>query len=403
MAERYTYVIVGGGLTAASAIEGIRERDGKSPVLLIGAETHTPYHRPPLSKKLWLGKETVDQIFVQRDEFYKSKNVRCAFGAKVVAVDAQAKSVRDANGNEHRYEKLLLATGGTPRRLPIPGADLEGISYFRTLDDYNALRGATSQGKSALVVGAGFIGSEIAAALNQNGVQVTMLFRSDYLVSRVFPESLGRAIQDVYLKRGVRILHRDTPASFEKRGGRFLTRTSGGQEIESDLLVVGVGIAPETALARSAGLALENGIVVNEYLETANPHIYAAGDNAFFPYQALGERTRVEHWDNALSQGKLAGRNMAGAREPYTHMPYFFSDLFEFGYEAVGKVESRLETFADWQKENDTGVVYYLADGRVRGAMMCNVWGKVDAARELIRAGKPRAVADLRGAIRAAA
>jgi len=165
------------------------------------------------------------------------------------------------------------------------------------------------------------------------------------------------------------------------------------------MVIAGIGIAPALELPRTAGLLTANGVIVNEYLEASLPGIYAAGDIAFFPYQALGKQTRVEHWDNALNQGKWAGRNMAGAREPYTYMPYFFSDLFEFGYEAVGEVDARLETFADWQKENDTGVIYYLKDNKVRGAMMCNVWDKVEAARELIRNAENVTPADLRGAI----
>jgi len=165
-------------------------------------------------------------------------------------------------------------------------------------------------------------------------------------------------------------------------------------------VIVGIGIAPYLDLARNSGLQTANGIIVDEYLQASLPDIYASGDNAFFPYHVLGKQTRIEHWDNALNQGKWAGRNMAGAREPFTYMPYFFSDLFEFGYEAVGDVDARLETFADWQKENETGVIYYLKDGKVRGAMMCNVWEKVEAARTLIRKGDTMTPDKLRGAIR---
>ena len=169
--------------------------------------------------------------------------------------------------------------------------------------------------------------------------------------------------------------------------------------MESDIVIVGIGITPEVGVAERAGLKTGNGIVVNEYLQSSDSNIYAAGDNAFFPYQVLGEKMRIEHWDNAVNQGKWAGRNMAGANEPFTYMPYFFSDLFEFGYEAVGEVDSRLETFADWKKENDTGIIYYLKDNKVRGVMMCNVWGKVDAARELIRKQKKLPPEKIRGAI----
>jgi NADPH-dependent 2,4-dienoyl-CoA reductase/sulfur reductase-like enzyme len=227
-----------------------------------------------------------------------------------------------------------------------------------------------------------------------------MLFPEQYLVSRVFPEALGRALMAQFLSHGIQVLTSEKPSAFSKEGGRFTTHTASGKKIASDMVIVGIGISPSLELAKSAGLQTGNGIVVNEYLQTSDADIFAAGDNAFFPYQVLGKQTRVEHWDNALNQGKRAGLNMAGAHMPYDYMPYFFSDLFEFGYEAVGDVDAQLETVADWQKENDTGVIYYLKDGKVRGAMMCNVWDKVEAARELIRKGKPVPKESLRGMIK---
>ena len=398
--ESYTYIIVGGGLAGSSAVEGIRELDQKGPILLMGSEKHLPYDRPPLTKKLWFGKKKVEDIFLHKQDFYGQNNVMLAAGVTARALDAKNKTVTDDKGRTYRYEKLLLATGGAPRILSVPGGDLEGIYYYRYLDDYLRMRREASAGKSAVVVGGGFIGSEIAAALALNNVKVMMIFPDLYLVGRIFPESLGMSLQRHYRERGVTILNGEKPASFAKKNGRFLTRTESGKDIESDMVIVGIGIALSLDLARNAGLQTANGIIVDEYLQASLPGIFAAGDNAFFPYQALGKQTRVEHWDNALNQGKQAGRNMAGAHEPYTHMPYFFSDLFEFGYEAVGEVDSRLETFADWQKENDTGVIYYLKDGKVGGVMMCNVWEKVGAARDLIRKGGPVTKESLRGLIR---
>jgi len=202
-----------------------------------------------------------------------------------------------------------------------------------------------------------------------------------------------------YRSRGIKIFAGEKPASFQKKGARFLTYTESGREFESDMVIVGIGIAPSLELPRKAGLQTANGVIVDEYLQASLPDVYAAGDIAFFPYQALGKQMRVEHWDNALNQGKRAGQNMAGAREPYTYMPYFFSDLFEFGYEAVGDVNADLETYADWKKENDTGVIYYIRDNKVRGAMMCNVWDKVEAARILITKGEKIAKKSLSGLI----
>jgi len=226
-----------------------------------------------------------------------------------------------------------------------------------------------------------------------------MIYPDPSLVARVFPERLGRRLQERYQERGITILAGDAPTAIELSGSTYVTRTKNGQVVGSDLVIAGIGIRPATGLAEQAGLAVENGIVVNDRLHTSHPAIYAAGDNASFPYQALGMQTRVEHWDHALNMGKQAGRNMAGADEPYHYMPYFFSDLFEFGYEAVGEVDARLDTFADWTTEGETGVIYYLRDGYVRGVMLCNVWEKLDAARALIQRREKVSPEELKGAI----
>lgn len=394
------YVIVGGGLAGASAIEGIRELDSVGSIAMIGTEQHKPYNRPPLSKKLWFGKQTVEEIFVHKGDYYASNGVDLILGTEVVTLDAVDRIVQTSRGDVCRYEKLLLATGGIPRHLDIPGAEPDGICYYRYLDDYHTIRSQVSKGRSAVVIGGGFIGSEMAAALNANKIDVTMVFPDPYIAKRVFPEALARAVQEDFTKRGVGVLAGDSPVSIEQEASEFVITTEAGHKLKSDIVLAGIGITPSTNLAQTADLTIQNGVVVNEYLQTSNSDIYAAGDNTCFPYQALGKITRVEHWDNALNQGKQAGRNMAGASEPYTYMPYFFSDLFDFGYEAVGDVDSQLETFADWQKENDTGVVYYIQDGKVRGAMMCNVWDKVPVARELIKSDKQMTSDDLRGAIR---
>jgi NAD(P)H-nitrite reductase large subunit len=397
MKHVYDYAIVGGGLAGASAIQGIRELDTAGTILLAGEENHLPYDRPPLSKKLWFGKQKVEDIFLHDRAFYDKHAVTLALGAKVARLDPNAKTLTTTRDETYGYGMLLLATGCKSRTLTIPGGDLDGICYFRNLDDYLRTRSVAAEGKSAVVVGGGFIGSELAAALNINKLHVTMIFPGALLCDRVLPDYLGLAVQQRFAEKGVRILASDKPVSFSKNGGKFITRTEKGETIESDIVIVGVGVTPEMELAKSGGLEVGNGIVVNEYLETSRPDIYAAGDNAFFPYRALGQPMRIEHWDHALNQGKWAGRNMAGAHEPYTYQPYFFSDLFEFGYEATGEVDSRLETFADWQKENDTGVIYYLREGKIRGVMMCNVWDKVEMARELIRKGEKKSPEKLRG------
>ena len=401
MPERsYSHIIIGGGLAGAAAIEGIRQHDSTGSILLISAEQDPPYDRPPLSKKLWTGAKRVEDIFLHPQSFYTQHAIELKLATEVTSLDLAGHLVRDRSGNSFSYTKLLLATGGTPRHLTIPGGDLKGLSYYRTLNDYQEVRTSAAAGKSAVVIGGGFIGSEMAASLCVNGVSVTMVFPDEWLVSRVFPESLGRALTDYYRSKGIGVLTQDAPTSIEQSTNGYVVHTRNGQHCNADLVIIGIGILPNISLAQAAGLKTDNGIAVDELLRTSHPDVYAAGDVAFFPDQVLGPR-RIEHWDNAISQGKQAGRNMAGANEPFTEMPFFFSDLFEFGYEAVGNVDSRLETFADWQEANKTGVIYYLDEARrVRGAMMCNVWDKVDAARTLIRRAQPMRVEDLRNAIR---
>jgi NADPH-dependent 2,4-dienoyl-CoA reductase/sulfur reductase-like enzyme len=398
MPQSYDYIIVGAGLAGASAIEGIREVDPNGSILLMGDEAHLPYNRPPLSKDLWLGKEQVDGIFAHDEQFYTDNRVDFRLGARAEEIDPGVSLVIDEEKETFNFGKLLLATGGSPRTLDIPGGDFEAICYYRTLDDYNQVKAMTGSGKSATVIGGGFIGSEIAAALNQNGVDVTMIFPGQGLCRRVFPESLSLAVAAMFAEKGIRIVT-DTPAAFERDGDKYATVTKGGARVEADIVIVGVGILPDVELAAEAGLRVDNGIVVNERLQTSHPGIYAAGDNANFPFAALGKQTRVEHWDNARKQGKLAGKNMAGGEEAYTYIPYFFSDLFDLGYEAVGDVDSSLETFPVWQDENRTGIVYYLRDRKVRGAMMCNVWKKLKAARELIQSDAIMSDDDLRAAL----
>jgi NAD(P)H-nitrite reductase large subunit len=367
---------------------------------MLGREPDLPYDRPPLTKQLWFGKKQPDEIFLHPQEWYQANGIELVQGRSVLQLDLAGKMVIDDTGTRHAYQKLLLATGGEPRRLPIPGGDLEGICYYRSFADYRRMRALAQTGRSAVVIGGGFIGSEMAAALAQAGVNVTMIFPDSYLGQRGFPETLGRAIEKLYQERGIRILSSDVPTSIVRSADRFITHTRTGAEVAADMVVAGIGVWPGVDLAREAGLALDDGIVVNDRLQSSNPDVYVAGDAAHFPYAALGRSMRIEHWDNAQTQGKHAGRNMAGASDPYLHMPFFYSDLFEFGYEAVGEVSSKLDTFADWQEENRTGVIYYLANGRVRGAMMCNVWDKVEAARALIRSGASHSPESLRGAIR---
>ena len=383
----FKYIIVGAGLAGASAVDGIREIDKSGTILLVGLEDYLPYNRPPLSKKLWLGKEKMQDIFIHDQSFYDNAHVTLLLKTKVTAIESSNKKIICNNGNIYTYEKILLATGGEPRQLSIPGGDLQGIAYFRNLNDYLFLKEQAREGSIALVIGGGFIGSEIAAALRMNKVEVTMIFPDKYLAQKVFPESLGRATQEMYLERGIKISSEDLPTSVEKTTSGFVTSTRSGKKIETNMIIVGVGLNPSVDLAKNSGLKIENGIFVNEYLQSSQADIFAAGDNANYPSFILDQRVRNEHWDNAIAQGKLAGKNMAGAFLTYDYMPYFYSDLFEFGYEAVGEIDSKLETVVEWEKENEKGIIYYLRDRQTRGVMMCNVWNKLPWARNLIKQG----------------
>ncbi len=385
----YKYLIIGGGMTSAAAVDGVREIDPRGSIGLLSAEPDAPYDRPPLSKSLWKGKP-VDKIRRKLDE----KSAEVHLGRVVKEIDPAQRRVLDDQNDVYTYERLLLATGGSPRRLPFGG---EEIIYFRTLSDYRRLRGLAESGRRFAVIGGGFIGSEIAAALAMNGKEVVMIFVGKDIGNRVFPPDLSRFLSDFYRQKGVEVLAGERIVGLNAKGNRYAVRTSADRNIMVDGVVAGIGIEPNVDLARSAGLKVEDGIVVDACLRTSHPDIYAAGDVAAFCNSTLGKRIRVEHEDNANSMGRLAGRNMAGMSEPYDHLPSFYSDMFDLGYEAVGEVDSRLETFEDWKRPNQEGVIYYLQGGRVRGVVLWNVWDQVEAARRLIAEPGPFTTDDLRG------
>ena len=385
----YKYLIIGGGMTADAAVRGIRQLDGEGSIGLVGEEPYPPYDRPPLSKGLWRG-DSIEDIWSNTQE----QGVEVHLGFRAQVLEPRNRRLTDEWGEVYTFEKLLLATGGRPRRLPF-GED--HIIYFRTLEDYRKLRALAQQGRRFAVVGGGFIGSEIAAALAMNGKEVVMLFPTEAIGSHAFPADLARFLNGFYRENGVEVLAGETVSGLETHTEKLDVRTSGGQEITVDGVVAGIGIEPDVRLAEGAGLEVGDGIVVDEFLRTSSPDVYAAGDVANFYNPDLDKRLRVEHEDNANTMGLLAGRNMAGAAEPYHHLPFFYSDLFELGYEAVGEVDARLETVADWKDLGREGVVYYLREGQVRGVLLWNVWGQVDAARRLIAEPGPFEAGDLKG------
>jgi len=385
---RHRYVIVGGGLAGASAIEGIRRHDREGRILMLARENFTPYHRPPLSKGLWFGRSTREELPVYDDAFYRENDVEVLLRREVVELDPARHLLWDERGVEHGYERLLLATGGRPRRLVVAGADTEGIHYFRTLEDYLLLESRLGRFEHALVLGGGFIGAEVAAALRHAGKEVTFLHDREYPLHRVLPRDLGRYVADYYRRQGVETVSEDKVVRFEAAQGLIRAHTAGGSTISTQLVVAGIGIEPEVDLAEAAGLDVDDGIVVDEFTRTTDPDVYAAGDVARFPCVPLQRSLRVEHWDHAREQGRCAGANMAGATEPYEGIPYFFSDLFDLGFEAVGELDPTLTIEAVWREPNRQGVVFYLRDDVVRGVLLWNVWGAVDWARALVRGGR---------------
>ncbi len=381
----YRYLIVGGGMTGDAAARGIRDHDPDGTIGLIGQEPDPPYSRPPLSKGLWQGK---DESTVWRGT--ADLGVDLHLGRRAVSVDRAARQVADDRGETYRYEKLLLATGGRPRRLPGSGED-DGVVYFRHLPDYRRLRSLADGGASFIVLGGGFIGSEVAAGLRGTGSEVTMVFPEDGIAARVLPAALSESVNELYRSHGVELNPGELVSQVERDDGGFHVHLQSGRVLEADAVVAGLGIVPATELAEAAGLEVSDGIVVDEYGRAGDTgDVYAAGDVARFPSSVLGTSIRVEHEDQANSHGRAVGANMAGADEPYRHQPFFYSDLFELGYEAVGDLDPRLDTVEHWAEPNRKGVVAYVDDaGRPRGLLMVDVWGKVDAATELIAAREP--------------
>ena len=393
MDTKYDYLIIGGGMTAAAAVLGIREVDLKGTIGIISAEDQRPYNRPPLSKKLWQGKS---EDIIWRD--LPKEHLDLILGVRVSMVDPLLKQVQDEAGRSYGYKKLLLATGGRPNRLPFAP---EETLYYRTLQDYHTLRGWVGKGARMGIIGGGFIGSEIAAALASNGEQVVVVFPENGIGSLIYPEDLSQFITEYYQRKGVEIHSGVEIQAIDRQDNRFVLRGKDGNAVKVDHIIAGIGIRPNIELAQTAGITIGDpekggGILVDKYLRTNQPDIFAAGDVASFYNAALQQQMRVEHEDNANSMGRVAGLNMAGRETGYQHQPFFYSDLFDLGFEAVGELNPLLETYADWKEPFRKGVVYYLKNRKIRGVLLWNTWDQVDAARELISNGRTYADTELK-------
>ena len=398
----YDYVIVGGGMAADAAARGIREVDRDGSIAVLGEEADPPYERPPLSKDLWRDPAS-HEPFLGTDG---ATDAQLHLSTRVTSVDRERRAVM-ADDDLYGYRALLLATGGRPRELNLGPS--QHVVYYRTIGDYHRARALT--GGSVVVVGGGFIGTELAAGLGMAGAHVTFLTPDDEVGARQYPAGVAARIRRELERHGVDVRAHTRARWLESSSTGTVTvhaQTAGTPvSLAADGVVLGLGIEPNTELAQACGLPVQDGIVVDRFLRTADPLVFAAGDVANYPDAILGRR-RVEHVDQATVSGRAAGRAMAATLtgrtvEPYTHTPFFYSDIADVGYEAVGRLDTTLTVFEDWASPDETGVVYYLDRGALVGVLLWNVWDSTDAARALMaRYREPGSLPDpsvLRGAI----
>jgi 3-phenylpropionate/trans-cinnamate dioxygenase ferredoxin reductase subunit len=384
MGNDRTFVIVGASLCGAKAAETLRERGFDGRLALVGAETERPYERPPLSKEYLRGEAGRDAIFVHEGSFYDDQDIELRLGETAVGLDAAAHEVELAGGERLAFDRLLIATGAEPRTLGIPGADLDGVHYLRSVESSDAIRRRIDRGGAVVVVGTGWIGSEAAASARQRGLDVTVVEPMSVPLERVLGPEVGAIYRDIHADHGVELLLGTGVEAFEGTGGVERVRTSDGRTIDCDFVVVGIGVAPRTELGERAGLTIDDGIVVDANLRTSAPDVFAAGDVARHHHPIHGP-IRVEHWANALHQGSAAAVCMLDRDEPYDRVPYFFSDQYDVGMEYSGHAPS-------WDRvvfRGDTAarefIAFWLEGDRVVAAMNVNVWDVVDPLQRLIR------------------
>ena len=384
MTSEQTYVIVGASLTGAKAAETLREEGFDGRVVLIGAEQERPYERPPLSKDYLRGEVGREKVYVHDEGFYAEHDIELRLGRTAKSLDTSVGELELDGGERLRYDRLLIATGAEPRPLTIPGADLDGVLYLRSVHDSDVLRERLDRGGSVVVVGAGWIGAEVAASARQRGLEVTVLDPLTVPLERVMGTEVGAIYRDVHTDHGTQMLMETGVEAFEGDQAVERVRTSDGRELECDFVVVGVGVQPRVGLAAEADLAVDNGILVDELLETSAPGVFAAGDvaNAYHPF--YGERIRVEHWANALNQGPAAARNMLGQRAPYERLPYFFSDQYDLGMEYTGFARTWDRVAFRGDPATREFIAFWLVEDRVVAGMNVNVWDVTDAIKRLI-------------------
>ena len=390
--KTFDYILVGGGMGSGFATLGIREHDQDGSILIISNETHVPYERPALTKKLWIDDEfkEEDTKIGAEDE----KNVDFAFDREVVKITPEDKTVTLKNGDIVKYGKLLLSTGGEPNS--IEGPEDEDVIKFRELDDYRKLRQRSGDNQEVMIVGGGYIGSELAASLSQNNTKVTMVFPQSQLGEDMFPEELLPEYNQLFIDHDVKLMSGRHAESYSREGDQLVLKLDDGSEVKGDTIVIGLGVTPRTKLAEESGLDMsDEGVVVNEKLQTSDENIWAAADIATYPDAILG-RQRLEHVDHARNSGQQVGANMAGAEEAYTHTPYLYSMLYSLNWEAVGTLDPSLDTLFDYRDEG--AIVFYLDEDKLEGVLVWNVAVDLDDVRKIL-ANPPANKEDLIGAI----
>jgi 3-phenylpropionate/trans-cinnamate dioxygenase ferredoxin reductase subunit len=394
MTNDRTFVIVGASLTGAKAAETLRAEGFDERVVLVGAEEERPYERPPLSKDYLRGEAERETVYVHPEGFYSDHDIELRLGRTAVSVDVAGSEVALDDGERLRYDRLLLATGAEPRRLSIPGGDLDGVLYLRSVADCDALRGRLDRGGTVVVIGAGWIGAEVAASARQRGLDVTVIEPLTVPLERVLGTEVGAVYRDIHVDHGVHMLLGTGVEAFEGGTAVERVRTSDGRELECDFVVVGVGAQPRIGLAAQAGLAVDNGILVDEHLQTSAPGVFAAGDVANAHHPFYGEQIRVEHWANALHQGPLAARAMLGQPDVYDRLPYFFSDQYDVGMEYAGFARRWDRVIFRGDPATREFIAFWLTGDRVVAGMNVNVWDVIDPIQRLI--GERAAVDDRR-------
>jgi NADPH-dependent 2,4-dienoyl-CoA reductase/sulfur reductase-like enzyme len=383
------YLLIGGGLTSGQAVRQLREKDPHGPITLVGEEAYVPYDRPPLSKEFLRGQKPKEGLFFDPEQYFHDHGVDLVLGVAVRQLDLANKTATLANGEAIAFEKALIATGGRPIRLRLPGGDLPGVHYLRTLDDSAAVAAQAGQGRRAVFIGAGFIGREVAASLTQLGVQVTAVEAQPHIWARFADATLAGFFQDYCAQKGVTFLTSEMVTEIRGKDRPSSVVTRSGKEIPCDFVCIGVGIVPNVELAQQAGLEVDNGVVVNEYLQSSHPDVYAAGDVANYVDPVFGKRRRVEHWGHAEYCGQLAGQNMAGANNKYDLLTYVWSDIFDLHLEFAGDESEHDQVLLRGHFEEKSFTVLYLKQNVLTAYFAINTDSReFPALQRLIRSKK---------------